>query len=170
MTPEEAFSITPDERARLDAAPFRGTDEAGWRAFAGAVHEQVLAAYRDGEVTLERALKAMRSCSLACRLGDRITLMALTADRACGITPLARGTRRPPVPTWVRNSAASLVQMLHDARPDEPVAPTHDNNWTTPILADAIEWLIALGLCERIDARTVYQWYLASKRDQSNST
>jgi len=170
MTLAEAFAITPEERARLNVAPFKGTDEAGWRAFAGAVHEQVLASYRDGEITLERALKAMRSCSLGCRLSDRITLMALTADRACGITPVARGTRRPPTPSWVKNSAASLVQMLHETRSEETVAPTHDNNWTTPILADTIEWLVALDLCERVDERTVYQWYLATKRDQSNST
>ena len=168
MTPAEAFAITAEERDRFDAAPFRGTDEDGWRAFASQVHEQVLKSYAEGEINLERALQAVRSCSLGCRLADRVFLMALTAELALRITPVRR--KHPPNPTWVRQSAALLVSMLREDRPGEPVAPNEMNGWTTLILSDAIAWLVALDLCEPIDPRTLYSWYLARTDAQSVST
>ncbi len=64
----------------------------------------------------------------------------------------------------MRRSAANLVEMLIEDRPDEPFAPHEDNDRTTPILRDAIEWLVALDLCERIDERTLYRWYLDAKK------
>jgi hypothetical protein len=162
MTPDEAFAITPEERTRLDAAPFRGTDEDGWRVFSSAVHDQVLAGYAAGEMDFRRMMEVMRSCSLGCRLTDRITLMALTAERALPIKPAHR--RRPQNPVWVMNSAAALVSMLHEDRPDEPLAPNEMNGWTTRILEEAIRWLVTLGLCNPIDSRTLYKWCLAQKK------
>jgi hypothetical protein len=66
--------------------------------------------------------------------------------------------KRQQNPKWVRYSAAVLVQVLHEGRPEEPLAPNAMNDWTTHILEDAIEWLVTLGLCERITARTLYAW------------
>ena len=168
MTLDEAFAITSEEHARLDAAPFRGTDEDGWRVFGMQVHEQVLHSYAEGEIDLERALRAMRSCSLCCRLADRVMFMALTAERATHIKPVDR--KHPPNPAWVRESAASLVSMLREDRPGEPFAPNEMNNWTTSILREAIAWLVALDLCEPVDPRTLYTWYCASVSTQSVST
>lgn len=158
----EAFEITPNERARLDAAPFRGTDKGSWQVFARSVHDQVLASYAAGEMDFRRMVEVMRSCSLGCRNSDRMKLMALTVERALPIEPAHR--KCPPNPAWVMNSAAALVSMLHEDRPDEPVAPNDLNGWTTPILEEAIAWLVTLGLCEPIDPRTLYKWYLAQKK------
>jgi hypothetical protein len=156
---DNEFALTPEDRARLDAAPksFARTDADGWRSFAGHVHDQVLAGYAAGEMDLRRALEVMRSCSLGCRLNDRIALMALLVEHALQITPADR--KRPPNPEWVQKSAATLVSMLREDQPDEPVAPTEHNAYTTPILQEAISWLVALGICDRIDTRTLYKWY-----------
>ena len=162
MTLNEAFPITPEERARLDAAPFLGTDEDGWSAFAGMIHEQVLIGYAAGEMELRRVFEVMRSCSLHCRLNDRITWLALTVERALPITPKKR--KRLQNPEWLKKSAASLVSMLREDRPGEPWAPNEGNEWTTAILNDAIAWLVTLGLCEpKIDPRTLYRWCRAHK-------
>ena len=166
----DMFTITPEEQARLDAAPFRGADEASWRTFAGGIHEGLLGAYASGDITLERALTVMWSCSLGCRAIDRVALMALTGRRAIqGPVPVRKG-RRSPNPEWVKRSAANLVQMLREDRPDEPLAPTEHNGWETPILKDAIRWLVALGICTPVSPRTLYQWYRDSLKDQSKST
>jgi hypothetical protein len=159
MTPAEAFEITPEERARLDVPPFRDTPEDVQRALAGAVHEQLVKAYADGEITLERALEVIWSCVIGCRLTDRITLLALTARRALENPPAERKGHRQLNPTWVRYSAARLVQVFRDRRPGERFAPNDLNNYSTPILRDAIEWLVTLRLCEPITARTLYDWY-----------
>lgn len=168
LTLDEAFPITPEERAGFDAAPFRGVDEDRWQAFAAFVHEEVLAGYAAGETDFRRMMKVMRSCSLPCRQKDRITLLALTADRALRVEPAHR--KRPPNPTWVMHSAAALVSMLREARPDEPLAPTDSNGYSTPIINDAIRQLVTLGLCESIDPRTLYTWYLAQKKTATPPT
>jgi hypothetical protein len=55
--------------------------------------------------------------------------------------------------------------MLHEAHPDEAVAPNEANGWTTPILETAIAWLATLQLCgSDTPARTVYNWYLEGKK------
>jgi hypothetical protein len=82
MTLAEAFEITPEERARLEAAPFRGTDEHGWLTFAQEIQKQVLKAYANDEIALERALEAVLSCSLGCRPATRAVLLAGTARSA----------------------------------------------------------------------------------------
>ncbi len=152
----EAFEITQAERARLETAPFLGTDDNGWMAFAQGVQQQVLRAYAADEITLERTLKAVMSCSLGCRPATRVVLLAGTALSALQNPPrTGRKGKRQPNPEWVRNSAATLVQMLHQNRPDEPLAPNEMNGYTTPILEDAILWLVTLGLCERSRGRRV---------------
>ena len=60
--------------------------------------------------------------------------------------------------------ASNNVPSTVKSRLDEPFAPNEDNDWTTPILQEASEWLVALGLCERINARTLYGWYLDAKK------
>ena len=166
MNANEAFELTSEERARLDVAPFRGTDKDAWRTFAGLVHDQVIAGYAAGEMDFRRMMTVVRSCSLGCRLSDRIMLMALTAERALAIEPKHRKRLKNPI--WVRNSAAALVSMLCEDRPDEPVTPNEITGWTTPILEEAIRWLVALGLCAPIEPRTLYKWYLAHKRTANN--
>lgn len=158
MTPAEAFGLTPEEQARLDAMPLSAGED-GWRRFASAVHEQIVTAYAAGEMPLDRALAVMGGCLLGCSVKDRITLLALTARRALLNPPTKRTGKRPPNPPWVRSSAAALVQMFRDDRPDAPIAPNEANNWTTPILAETIQCLVALGLCEAIGPRTLYAWY-----------
>lgn len=71
---------------------------------------------------------------------------------------------------WVRYSAATLVQMLHEARLNEPLAPNEMNGYSTLILDDAIQQLVTLGLCEPIDPRTLYTWYLAQKKAATTPT
>lgn len=167
LTLDEAFPITPEERAGFDAAPFRGVDEDRWRAFASFVHEEVLAGYASGETDFRRMMKVMRSCSLPCRHKDRIMLLALTADRALRIEPPHR--KRPPNPTWVKHSAAALVSMLREARPDEPLAPNSENGYSTRILKDALQQLVTFGLCA-IDQRTLHRWYNAWKKTAPTPT
>lgn len=118
MTPAEAFGLSPAEGARVAAAPVPGNED-DWRTFASGVHEQLVKAYAEGEIALERALEGMWACLLGCRLTDRITLLALTARRALQHPPAARKGKRQPNPTWVRYSAAALVQMFHEGRPAE---------------------------------------------------
>lgn len=155
----EALELTPEEKARIRAAPFRPGDD-GWRSFAAAVHEQVLAAYASGEMDLRRVFEVMRSCSLGCSARDRIAILGLTAHRSVQIEPKSLKRKRPVHPTWVKNSAAALVQMLHEEFPDEPLAPNAMNRWRTRILKTAIAWLATLGLCDStILPRTVYDWY-----------
>jgi hypothetical protein len=88
-----------------------------------------------------------------------MTLLALTAKRAIEQPPTKRKGKRDPNPKWVRYSAAALVQMLIEQRPDEPFAPNAANNYTTGIMSDAIQWLVGLGLCGWIGQRTLYDWY-----------
>ena len=167
MTLEELFAHTNDERNRLANAPF-ARDENAWLAFARHILDQVLAAYAAGEISLERCLRVMRSCSLGCKISDRIKLLAVTSELALRETPRRTpGKRRDKNPVWVRNSAATLVEMLHEDRPHEPIAPHEHNGWTTPILEDAIRWLVALKLCEPVDTRTIYRWYLDGRATQS---
>ena len=170
MTIAEMFEITAEQRAQLDVGPFRGADEKAWNAFAAGVHEQVLKAYAEGEIALEGALRAVLSCSLGCSAMARATLLAVTARRAIDNPPTEWKGKRPPNPAWVRYSAATLVEMLHEARPEEPLAPNEMNGYSTRILDDAIKQLVALGLCEPIDQRTLYTWYLAYKKTLTTLT
>ena len=170
MTPGD-FELTPEELKRLESGPLGDVDEDRWRNFAAAIHEQVCKAYASGDITLERALDVMWSCSLGCRPNDRITLMALTGRRARLEPATKRKGRRSANPQWVRESAAALVRVFTELRPDEAFAPSENNGWTTPILEAVIDQLVTLGLCDRISTRTVYRWYLDSTNDtQSNST
>ena len=171
MTLVELFELSPEERARLDARPFRGTDEAGWVRFSELVQAQVLQAYAEGEITLERALEAVWSCSLGCTASQRATLLAVTARGALQSTPKSWKGKRPQPPTWIRVSAYRLLEMLHEDRPGEPFIPNEDNHWTTKIFEDAIRWLVTLGLSRPMSQRTLYAWYLAGKAEvQRNST
>ncbi len=109
----------------------------------------------------------VRSCSLGCSVNERITLVALTVERGLAVTPRTLRRKRPPFPTWIRRSAATLVQMLSEDHPEEPLAPNEMNGWTTPILETAIEWLKTLGLCDGahpIRPRTLYGWWLENRK------
>jgi hypothetical protein len=161
MTLAEAFALTPEERSRLDAAPFLGTDANGWRLFAAKAHEQILAGYADGEMDLKDTLKFMRACSLGCALRDRVVLMAYAVERALRIPPRDLAHSRPPFPSWLKKSAANLFQMFKDNRHGQPWAPTYWNGWTSEPLKDAIAWLAALGLCDTNSPtpKTIYDWW-----------
>ena len=172
MTLDEAFALTAAERSRLDAAPFRGTDERAWALFAGQMQEQILSGYEDGEMDLRRALEVMRACSLGCALKDRIVIMANMVEQALRKTPRTLNRRRPLHPTWLRRSAVTLLQVVSEQFPDQPIAPHHFNEWTTPTLDTAIAWLAALGLVDAahpVRPRTLYEWY-REHRDPSGNT
>ena len=156
------FAATPEESARVAAAPSLGAD-ANWQQFASAVHQQVIEAYQQGEISLERALQAVRSCSVRCTWQDRLTLMALTAVQALEHPP-TRKKKQVRNPLWIRRSAAQLVQLSRQARPSEAFAPNAMNDWTTPILEAAIVWLRALDLCHDLTPRVLYKWYSDAKR------
>lgn len=168
---EKAFALTAAERSRLDAAPFRGTDERGWALFAAKMQEQILSGYADGEMDLRRALEVMRACSLGCSVKNRIVIMALMVEQALRKTPRNLNRRRPPHPTWLRRSAVTLLQVVREQDPSVPIAPHHHNQWTTPILDTAIAWLAALGLVDDahpIQPRTLYAWYLEDRDPSEN--
>jgi hypothetical protein len=157
------FGATPEELARIAAAPALAADAAGWKEFGSAIHRQVIEAYQDGEVSLERALQAVRSCSVGCTWQERLALMALTAQQALEHPPRAP-QKKVQNPLWVRRSAAQLVQMYRHVRPSEPFAPNEMNGWTTPILEDAIVWLRALDLCDNVTPRVLYVWYCDAQK------
>ena len=160
MSLEEHFALTAEEQTRLEAASFRNTDADGWRNFAGQAQAGLLGSYAGGEIDLRRALELMRACSLGCATKDRIVLIANMVEQALRITPADLKSRRPPHPTWLKASAAALVELLHDTFPDQPIAPNDGNDWTTPVLETAIAWLAALGLTTApIRPRTLYEWY-----------
>lgn len=164
--PIEAFALTPEEQQRLKDAPFQ-PGPLGWTMFAAAVHDQLLESYAEGEIDFRDLLSVMRSCSLACSMNERMGFLALTAERGLAIQPKPRKRKRPPYPRWLRSSAATLVQMLHEGHPGEMAAPNTLNDWTTPILETAIAWLVTLGLADRdkpIRPRTLYSWYLEHKK------
>jgi hypothetical protein len=172
VTLEEAFALTAAERARLDAAPFRGADERGWALFAGQMQKQILSGYAEGEMDLRRALEVMRACSLGCAVKDRIVIMANMVEQALRTSPRTLNRKRPPHPTWLRRSAATLVQVVNEQSPDQPIAPHHFNEWTTPTLETAIAWLTALGMVDPahpVRPRTLYEWY-REHRDPSANT
>ena len=152
------FEITPEEKQRLDTVPFHATPDA-WQQFAAAVHEQACQAYADGHISPERALEVVWGCALGCRAEHRFRLLALTARRMM-LTRTRPRRRMVANPKWVKVSAARLVQMLHEAHPDEPLAPNEHNEWTTWILEQAIEWLTALKLCKGVRPRVLYRWFL----------
>jgi hypothetical protein len=91
--------------------------------------------------------------------------MAFTARRALQHPPRTRKRKgpRPQNPTWVRYSAATLVQVFHEKHPGEVFAPNASNNYTTPILREVTRWLFALGLCPWIGPRTLYDWYCEAR-------
>jgi len=65
----------------------------------------------------------------------------------------------------IRYSAATLIEMLREDSPSEPVAPNETNGWTTRILSTTIESLAVLDLCPRdLSPRTLYNWYLEAKK------
>lgn len=160
MRLDEAFPLTPDERERIARSPLVHSRAEHWRAFAAGVHEQVVLAFRDGEITFERMMRSMRSCSLGCDVKDRVTLLALTAERALEFTaPSLR--RQQGNPLWVRQAAASLVQMLREDRPGEALVPNEGNGYSTPLLSDAVQWLKALDICDHLpNIRTLHRWYV----------
>lgn len=155
----DIFAPTKDEAERITGAPFLGTDEAGWAEFARLVHFQLVQAYIEGDVSLERALRCMMSCSVGCASTIRAALMALTARKMLLHTPLAPYDARRKNAKWVRVSAANLVEMLRADRPGEAYAPHEHNGWTTPILEEAGAWLVVLGITEGVDARTIFRWH-----------
>jgi hypothetical protein len=157
------FAATPEELTRIASAPYLAADAAGWREFASAVYRQVIEAYQQGEISLERALQAVLSCSVRCTWQERATLIALTALQALKHPPQT-SQKKVQNPLWVRRSAAQLVQMYRQLRPSEAFAPNEMNGWTTPILEDAIVWLRALGLCDDVTARVLYAWYSDAKK------
>ncbi len=173
MTLDDAFPLTPDDLRRLTLTPFPNTPEM-WELIARPIPEQLAKAYATGEIQLERALKIMRACSIGCSLSVRITLMAYTVERLLSIQPPRWKGRHPTTPLWIMSAAASLVEVLREQRPDEAFAPNELNDWKPAILEDAIDWLVAVGLCEeRITARTLYDWIKKSKqatRSNSGST
>jgi hypothetical protein len=157
------FAATPEELARIASAPALAADAAGWLEFATAVHRQVVEAYEQGEVSLERALRAVRSCSVGCTWQERASLIALTALHALERPPQV-SQKKVQNPLWVRRSAAQLVQMHRQARCNDSFSPNEMNGWTTPILEDAIVWLRALDLCENVAPRVLYGWYSDAKK------
>jgi hypothetical protein len=157
------FAATPAELARIASAPTLAAGAAGWREFASAIQRQAMEAYQQGELTLERALQAVRSCSVGCTWQERAALMALTALKALEHPPQV-SQKKVQNPLWVRRSAAQLVQMYRQVRPSEAFAPNEMNGWTTPILEDAIVWLRALDLCDDVTPRVLYVWYSDAKK------
>jgi hypothetical protein len=108
---------------------------------------------------LKQTLRLVRSCSIGCRFGDRVMLLATTLEWALRITPEYRGARRPKYPTWFHNSAVTLVQMLHEDHLDKPVFANKATGNTTWILETAIVWLKTFGLCESLRPKTLSEWY-----------
>lgn len=171
MTPAEAFARTPDEQARLDSAPFLGADAAGWLEFAAKMCEQILGGYADGEMTVKETLRLAYACSVGCDPKGRALLLAWTAREVLGTTPKTRCAstaskkrpRKPPYPTWLKRSAATLLDMFHEDAPRACIAPNEMNGWTTAPLKKAIAGLVALELCPAespIQPRTLYSWWL----------
>ncbi len=164
--PAASFELTDDERRRLETLPFNPGND-GWKSFASLVHQQLLAAYESGEIDFRQMLSTMRGCAIGCDLATRISLIALTVERGLRIKPRDLNRKKPPYPTWLRNSAGSLVQMLREEFPEKPVAPNETNNWTTDILETAKAWLVALSLCPpEITCRTIYEWHKAAERSE----
>jgi hypothetical protein len=165
-------AFTPsDEETKLIQQSFLNVGPESWALFAAGIHEQLIGAYRDGYVTLEQALQHVLWCSIGCEAKTRIILVAWTAHRALESQP-SRKRKRQPNPPWVRNSAANLLEMFRENRPDEQFAPNDLNGWTTPILEDALRQLTTLRICKPVSARTLYQWWLKAPKPptQSNST
>jgi hypothetical protein len=157
------FAATPEELARVASAPSLAADAAEWLEFASAIHRQVIEAYQDGEVSLERALRAVHSCSVGCTWQERLSLMAVTAQQALE-NPPGEVQKKVQNPLWVRRSAAQLVHMYRQARPLEVFAPNEMNGWTTPVLENTIIWLRALDLCDNVTPRVLYAWYCDAQK------
>ena len=157
------FEATPEERACLAAVPALQMDAAAWRAFAGGLHVEVVRSYHAGEITLERALQVVRSCSIGCTWEERARLIAITAVTCLDHRP-QEPKNKVAHPLWVRRAGAMLVQWLRERRPDEPLAPTEHNNHTTPLLEDTIAVLRALELCDPVEPRTIMHWYREAKQ------
>jgi hypothetical protein len=163
------FDLTPEERERLTRVRFFCRDEKAWALFARAIAEQLVNAYSAGEITVERVLDVMWSCSLGCALAERARLLAFVS-RVTLISRPRKKKKQQANPLWVKSSAASLVQMLREDRPNEPWAPNESNDWSTPILRDAIEVLAALRLCDWIGPRTLYDWCLKADTQSNPAT
>ena len=82
-------------------------------------------------------------------------------------------TSEPPQPG--KKLVASLLSVMKDGQEyqsiidflpkdgalrDDLQSAISVNGWTTPILQDAVRWLVTLGSCKPVSARTVYDWYL----------
>ncbi len=164
MALDELFPLTPEERGRLDAAPWAGTDAAGWRTLAAQLHNELLAGYRDGEIDLRRVLQLARACALGCAGFDRAVLTMNFVERILQQPPPTRSRSGPrDRNAWLRRSAAELVDALVADRPDPRAAwaPNEMNDWSSVVLEKGVAWLMALGVVEQLTQKTLYEWWLA---------
>ena len=160
------WALTPDERARLAAAPFPMNPEQ-WRVFAVVMHEQALMGYGAGEMEFRTLMTYTRACALGCTVQDRRVLTALMVERALRITPKTLNRRRPPYPRWLQKAAGELVRALKDTYPGEAVPPSTGRDGSSPILQRALAWLTAVGFTDRsspLRPLTLYRWYLERQR------
>src|SRR5262245_40163611 len=108
-----------------------------WKRFSAKVSETLLESYASGAMDFRRMIAVMRSCALGCETSARLMRLGILAERALAITPAQARTRDYP-PAFQR-LAAGLVEFLREQRPDEKLEA---------VLAEAIEWLVAVGICE----------------------
>ena len=156
----QAFAVRPDEQDR--AAPFHG-GESDWFEFAYRTHLDMVSAYANGEIPLERALTAVEYCSSRCRQAERVMLYALTMRRMLEHPPPERTGKYEPNPRCLRFSAAALVHMLREDHPDADRSLGDWNKWTAPIFKKAAQDLERLGLCH-VTPRTLYDWCLEARK------
>ena len=163
---EQAYPMSDAEKALVETAPFHHTPE-GWKRFALRIHDLVLCGYRDGEMDFRRMMEVTRSCSLGCCEGDRVEILALTADRALRMHPRNLNSSPPPYPRWQRRAAVDLVLYLESLQPERS---------GVQIRLDALAWLTSLGLATEntsrarpLSTRTLERWVLEFRREQALS-
>lgn len=164
QTLEEFFEPNDEELTRLKKAPFP-SDPKHWHALAKGMVPLWVQAYRDGEVDFQRMIALTRSCSLGCVFSKQKQFMAYVALAGLRFTPKTLNRKRPPHPEWVKESAASLIDMLKEAYPDKPVSPSVHSS--SDILDTAHAWLTAAGLFEGakpVSPSRLYDWYRETRR------
>jgi len=106
------------------------------------VAEGVLQDYTNGEVDHEGAVDAVCQCAFAC---ESSAVEAAVWRVSTGSPQAPKKRRRPPIPSWVKCVAVTLLRVLDEETPGQ-LAPGHYTGWTSPTLKDAQTWLLCLGV------------------------
>ena len=136
-----AYPLTPEEERRLES-PLLRMSLGEWREFAFHHIPHIIQAYRDGEISLEQALRLARSLSIGCLATDRLSYMGMVATGALCVKPKVLNAKPPRYPESLKEVALLILATLGLKHPELPLAPQRGTN----LCRMACDWIEVVQL------------------------